>query len=238
MIFPLRNSIPSIHRPVMSRGIMIATAGVFLLTQFLSPREFVRLIGELGLVPATAPGFSSLPHFVTYTFLHSGWWHIISNLWMFWIFADNVEDVMGPWRFLLFYIACGVCAGVAHVVADAGSRIPVVGASGAISGVLGAYFLLYPHARVTTLVFFLIIRLPAALYLGFWFLFQLWFATREGAAGIAWWAHLGGFAAGMALLPLFRTNRPLPAELPRPEAPPPPGDPKDPWVRFRSKQKK
>ncbi len=235
MILPLRDSIPSIHRPYMSWSLIALTSAVFLFQASLPAGENLALIHAFGLVPSSVGSLKGLESFLTYAFLHSGWWHTISNMWIFWIFADNVEDVMGPWRFLLFYLLCGVIAGIAHAAANAGSPIPVVGASGAVSGVLGAYFLLYPHARVTTFVFFLIVRLPAAVYLGGWFLLQLFSAFGDGSGGIAWWAHLGGFVAGMALLPLFRTNRPLPAVLPRPAAPPPPDDPKDPWARFRSK---
>ncbi|SBV91823.1 Rhomboid family protein [uncultured delta proteobacterium] len=235
MILPLRDSIPCIHRPYMTWAILAVTSAVYLFQAMLPPREFMEVVVEFGLIPAAVAGLDGLGGFVTYTFLHSGWWHAISNMWILWIFADNVEDVMGPWRFLIFYVLCGVIAGIAHVVANAGTPIPVVGASGAISGVLGAYFLLYPHARVTTFVFFFILRLPAALYLGGWFALQLFSAFREGGSGIAWWAHLGGFVAGLVLLPLFRVNRAIPATIPEPEAPPPPDDPKDPWARYRSK---
>ncbi|MCC8194808.1 MAG: rhomboid family intramembrane serine protease [Deltaproteobacteria bacterium] len=235
MILPIRDSIPSIHRPYMSWCILAVTAAVFLFQVSLPPRDFINLIFEYGLIPMAVGDAEGLGGFVTYTFLHTGWWHVLTNLWMFWIFADNVEDVTGPWRFLAFYLLCGVVAGVAHCIADSDSPVPVVGASGALSGVLGAYFLLYPHARITTLVFLLILRLPAALYLGGWFLFQLFSAFHEGMDGIAWWAHPGGFIAGIALLPLFRINRPLPSAIPGPEAPPPPDDPNDPWARYRSK---
>lgn len=235
MFFPLRDSIPAMHRPFMSWAVIVATAAAFLWQQSLPPSAFRDIIYHFGLTPAATPSAASLLHAVTYTFLHSGWWHLIANMWMFWIFADNVEDVMGPWRFAAFYFVCGALAGFAHVVANPASPVPVVGASGAVSGVLGAYFLLYPHARVTTFVFFFIIRLPAALYLGAWFVLQLWSGIGGGATSIAWWAHLGGFVAGMLLVPLFRTNRPLPAVLPQAQEPPPQDDPKDPWKRFRSK---
>lgn len=235
MIFPLRDSIPRLHRPYATWSLMLVTGVIFLFQADLAPGEFMRLVRDFGLVPANVAKLDALSGFVTYTFLHSSWWHALSNLWIFWIFADNVEDVMGPLRFLLFYIVCGIVAGFAHVVADAGSPIPVVGASGAVSGILGAYFLLYPHAKVTTFVFLLILRLPAAVYLGGWFFFQLWSALQQGNAGIAWWAHLGGFVAGMVLVPLFRTNRAIPAHIPQPEAPPPADDPGDPWARYRSK---
>ncbi|CAK7041289.1 MAG: hypothetical protein DELT_00794 [Desulfovibrio sp.] len=236
MILPLTDSIPSIRRPHAAWGIIAVTAVVFLYQKSLGDPGFTVSVFEFGLVPQRAMSCERLSGLLTYMLLHGGWWHAISNLWMFWIFADNVEDVMGPWRFTIFYVLCGIIAGLAHCFVYPESGVPVVGASGAISGVLGAYFLLYPHARVTTLVFFLILRLPAALYLGGWFLLQLFSALGEGGSGIAWWAHLGGFVAGMLLLPLFRTNRPVPHALQRATPPPPPDDPADPWAKYRSKK--
>ena len=240
MILPLKDSIPSIHRPWAAWGIMFVTALIFVYQAFLPPREFVRTALQYGLVPAMVPfdpegGLSGITGFITYMFLHTSWWHAISNLWAFWIFSDNIEDVMGPWRFLAFYLICGILAGIAHVVANPDGTIPVVGASGAISGVLGAYFLLYPRARVLTFVFFLILRLPATVYLGGWFLLQLVAGLQGGSDAVAWWAHLGGFIAGMALMPLFRTNRPVPAILPEIPQQQPEFDPEDPWARLRSK---
>lgn len=235
MILPLYDSIPAVRRPYAAWAIMALTAGAFLLQKSGGDRVFAQSVFELGLVPGRAARFEEVWRFLSYTLLHGGWWHAISNLWIFWIFADNVEDVMGPWRFLIFYTACGVIAGVTHCFIYPGSNVPVVGASGAISGILGAYFLLYPHARVTTLVFFMILRLPAAVYLGGWFLLQLYSAVTERSAGIAWWAHLGGFLAGLVLLPLFKKNRPVPSVLRRAAPPPPPDDPGDPWAKYRSK---
>jgi membrane associated rhomboid family serine protease len=233
MILPLNDSIPSIHKPYAAWGVIIATAAVFLLQKSGGDAGLAWSVLAYGLTPKAT--FNEPLHFLTYTLLHGGWWHAISNMWIFWIFADNVEDVMGPWRFLAFYAICGVIAGVTHSFVYPQSGVPVVGASGAISGVLGAYFLLYPHARITTLVFFIILRLPAAVYLGGWFLLQLVSGLTERSAGIAWWAHLGGFVAGLILLPLFRKNRPVPAVLRRASPPPPPDDPKDPWTKYRSK---
>lgn len=138
--------------------------------------------------------------FLTSIFVHGGIMHILSNMWMLYIFGDNVEDWLGHGWFVLFYVACGVAAGVTHVVFNLGSTMPVVGASGAIAGVMGAYLVLYPRARVVTAIpifFFLYFaELPAFLFLGFWFLLQI-FGTGAGAASsVAWWAHIGGFIAG------------------------------------------
>jgi len=149
-------------------------------------------------------------------FIHAGWFHLISNMWILFIFADNVEDRMGSASFLLFYLLSGIAAALLQVFFFPDSAIPVVGASGAIAGVLGAYILLYPTARVVTLlpllIFFTIVNIPAVLYLGFWFISQLFsgLASVGGAGGgVAWWAHIGGFLIGLLLSPLFR-HRPAP----------------------------
>jgi membrane associated rhomboid family serine protease len=139
-------------------------------------------------------------------FMHGGWMHIIGNMWSLWIFGDNVEDRMGRGGFLLFYLLSGLAAGAVHIVTNPGSTVPTVGASGAIAGVMGAYLLLFPHSSVVTMVpvfFFLqVIEVPAILFLGFWFLSQLFSGTLAlavagtQAGGVAWWAHIGGFVVG------------------------------------------
>jgi membrane associated rhomboid family serine protease len=150
-------------------------------------------------------------------FIHGGWLHIIGNMWFLWIFGDNVEDRLGHLRFLIFYLLSGIGAALFYVLLKPGSVLPALGASGAISGVMGAYILLYPRARVLTLVpvFFLplLVEIPAVFFVGVWFLFQflagtLSLATPRVEGGVAWWAHIGGFVLGMALLPLFtRSSR-------------------------------
>ena len=218
-------------------SILILAICVLLFQTTLPAREVMAFTLEFGLIPSRVFCLDGLYGVITYIFLHSGWWHAITNMWMFWIFADNVEDIMGPWRFLIFYLACGFVAGVAHVVANATSPIPVVGASGAVSGVLGAYFLLYPHAKILTFVFLFILRIPAALYLGGWFLLQLFSAFGEGTDSIAWWTHLGGFIAGMLLMPLFRDKkRGKPGERIGRVERSLPDAPDDPWARYRSKR--
>jgi membrane associated rhomboid family serine protease len=148
-------------------------------------------------------------------FLHGNLFHLISNMWMLWIFGDNVEDCMGHGRYLVFFLLCGIASVAAQTISSPGSMIPMIGASGAISGVLGAYFLTYPQARVLTLVpivfFIYLIELPAYFFLGFWFVMQFiqgslhsLNSTTEGTGGIAFWAHVGGFVAGVLLLGLFR----------------------------------
>jgi membrane associated rhomboid family serine protease len=146
----------------------------------------------------------------TSMFMHGGWLHIVGNMWFLWIFGDNVEDAMGPVKFLIFYLVCGVAAAMAQVLSSPGSAIPMVGASGAIAGVLGAYILLYPHARVRCLwVLFILVTfvyVPAWLILGLWFVSQFFIPGQ----GVAWMAHVGGFVAGFALVRLFVARRPPP----------------------------
>ena len=153
-------------------------------------------------------------------FLHASWLHIIGNMWVLWIFGDNIEDYLGHFTYLLFYLLCGLAAAIAHILLNAGSNVPTVGASGAIAGVMGAYFLLYPKARVLTLVplivFFTFWWLPAWIVLGYWFLLQFLSGTATSIAysnpnsgGVAFWAHVGGFAAGLLLIKVMprRTQR-------------------------------
>ena len=164
-----------------------------------------RLPPELAVVPAWATVFTSM-------FLHGGWMHLIGNMLYLWIFADNVEDRFGHARFIVFYALCGVAAALAQALPDPGSQVPMVGASGAISGVLGAYLLMFPRAHVLVLLplgpLTQLVRLPALLVLGLWFALQL--LSEMGAdegAGVAFRAHIGGFVAGLALMPLFRAGR-------------------------------
>lgn len=180
---------------------------------------------EYGVVPARiagqwragARGWSELAPVLTAMFLHGGWLHLVLNLWFLWIFGDNVEDRIGHSRYLVLYLAAGTAATLAHVIANPTSTLPTVGASGAIAGVLGAYFLAYPRARVTTLipifVFIHVAVLPAWVVLGMWFALQflsgaLSLATTQASAGgVAWWAHIGGFAAGFLLMPVLMIGR-------------------------------
>jgi membrane associated rhomboid family serine protease len=187
------------------------------------PQESIQQVFYLfGLVPArfTHPGWAASLDFpvddywplLTHQFLHSGWLHIIGNMWTLWIFGDNVEDRMGPLRFAIFYLTCGVLAGLTHLLTQPHSTVPTVGASGAISGVLGAYLLLFPTARLVVLfpVLFLplFFEVPAVLYLGMWFFIQFFggamaLAGPAHVGGIAWWAHIGGFVTGLLLCALF-----------------------------------
>ena len=146
--------------------------------------------------------------------MHGGWLHLLGNCWFLWIFADNVEDRLGHIRFLLFYLLCGLGAGILHFLFNAGSLLPAVGASGAISGILGAYFVLFPYSRVLTVIpiffFWRIVELPAFVFLGLWFIFQFFSGLlsigSSFAGGVAWWAHVGGFIIGILLLKFFLRN--------------------------------
>ncbi|NUQ65960.1 MAG: rhomboid family intramembrane serine protease [Pirellulales bacterium] len=159
---------------------------------------------------------------LTCMFLHGGWLHLIGNMWFFWIFGNNVEDRLGHVAFLLFYLAGGLIATVSHWFVDPSSTIPVIGASGAVAAILGAYAITWPWARVHTLVFLFIfitmIDVPALLVLGFWFVGQLWSSLQGNEAGVAWWAHIGGFVAGAATMPLVGS---LVGPEVRPRRPPP-----------------
>lgn len=224
-MLPLRDNIPRRYSPYAVRVIIGINTLFFLYTLTLSERGFIRLIHILGMVPARFfhpawadwagyPDIGFLP-FLTHMFLHSGFFHFVINMWILWVFADNIEDVTGPIRFVLFYLLCGLGALGGHLLFNADSTLPVVGASGAIAGVMGAYLLLYPQAQVLTLIpifiFPFFVNLPAIVFLVLWFMIQVFSGLMAslqsgGAGGVAWWAHAFGFLAGMVLLPLFKNN--------------------------------
>ena len=222
-MFPLRDTIPHRSRPVVTVLLILANVAAFLYELGLEPAALEQLIYLNGIVPRryVDPEWASAVHmgsaepwpFLTSMFLHGSWFHLISNVWMLWIFGDNVEDRLGPVRYLALYLATGLAAGLLHLVTNSASTVPTIGASGAIAGVMGAYFVSFPGARVLTLVppIFLI-QLPAVVFLGFWFVSQvLSGASAAGGAeagGVAWWAHVGGFAAGVALLFVLVRGRP------------------------------
>ena len=187
-------------------------------------QAYVALVTQLGLVPTalTSPTqWMQMPipaplTLLTSMFVHGDLFHLGSNMLYLWVFADNVEDAIGSVRFLAFYLLCGLSAAGAQVVLMPESAVPMIGASGAISGILGAYMLLYPAARVLTLVFLVVfirvIYLPSIILLGLWFLVQVWSASGPGTAGVAWYAHIGGFVAGVLFVRVFakRARRRLP----------------------------
>jgi membrane associated rhomboid family serine protease len=217
-MIPLHDDNPTELRPWLTGSLIAVCVAVFLWQLSLGPAQ-ERAILALGVIPAVlfdlrqlAPGLALVPPeatLITSMFLHGGWMHIIGNMLYLWIFGNNVEDAMGHLRFIVFYAVCGLAAAFAQALPNPDSTIPMIGASGAISGVLGAYLLLYPHARVLVgipLGFILhTMTLKAGWVLGFWFLLQSINAlTAGGSPGVAWHAHLGGFVAGLLLVPLFR----------------------------------
>jgi membrane associated rhomboid family serine protease len=164
-----------------------------------------------GIVPARFEFFTLFSSM----FLHAGWLHLIGNMWFLWIYGDNVEDILGKGRYLLLYLLCGAAAGLAHVVTNFGSPVPTIGASGAVAGVMGAYLLKFPHSRIVTLIpffYFFTVEIPAVVILLYWLLIQIFsgvatagqMASSEG--GVAWFAHVGGFLAGMVLISIMRTH--------------------------------
>ena len=223
-MIPIRDNIPSKRFPIVTILIIILTIVVFLFELSLgeSREAFIR---TFGLTPAQLQsdanhheyGWVVIP-FITTIFLHGGWLHLLGNMLYLWIFGDNVEDKLGHGRFFVFYLLCGITGSVLHATMNPESPIPTIGASGAIAGVLGSYFLLFPKSKVVTLVpiflFFTFVEIPAGLFLGFWFLMQFLYGTLSFAnetsvntGGVAWWAHVGGFASGMILVFPFRKYR-------------------------------
>lgn len=209
-MIPLRDVIPSRTTPYVTIGLIILNVLAFLYEVSLPESALEGLVRVYGVVPAEL----SWPALVASMFLHGGWLHIAGNMLCLWLFGDNVEDRLGHGRFLIFYLLCGVAAAMTHVALNTLSVTPTIGASGAISGVMGAYFVLYPHSRILTLVpiFFVVdlIEVPAVFFLGLWFLLQLFYGLGQitmapyDAGGIAFWAHTAGFATGAGGVFAFR----------------------------------
>lgn len=215
-MFPLRDTVQARSLPLMNWTLIAVNVLVFVL--LLSEPRAELWIARYGLTPAqlfsTPTAWLTI---VTSMFLHGGLFHLISNMWALYIFGDNIEDRMGPGRFLIFYLLCGGVAAIVHVWMNPGSTIPTVGASGAISGVMGAYLVLFPYSRVITLIPFFffpyLFEVPALFFIGLWFGGQLMNALVTSAlappdvGGVAWWAHVGGFVAGIVLVRLFVVRR-------------------------------
>ena len=213
-MIPLRDIIPSRTVPFVTVTIILLNAAAWIFEISLSQRELEQFVRLYGVVPAA---FSPVT-LVTSMFLHGGWLHIIGNMWWLWIFGDNVEDTFGHGRFIIFYFLCGITAALGQIVMDPTSMTPTIGASGAIAGVMGAYFVLYPRSRVLTLVpifFFInVYEVPAIFLLGFWFLLQLvnagavaTTAGTTGGGGVAFAAHVAGFVVGVLGVFVFRKQR-------------------------------
>jgi membrane associated rhomboid family serine protease len=229
-MIPLRDNIPSSTFPAATLSIIVINVLVFLYELSLGS-HLEGLLDSFAVIPAnyTDP---QIGHFYTASqklfaffssmFLHGGWLHLLGNMWTLWIFGDNVEDRLGRTKYVSLYLAGGIAAALMHIIANAGSQVPTIGASGAIAAVMGAYFRFYPFARVETLVppFFFgpTFVLPAVLFLGFWFLLQFFSgamslgARGHGFSGVAWWAHVGGFAFGF-LICLFARRERIPPRI-------------------------
>ncbi len=216
-MIPIRDIIPSKNYPVVNNAV-IGLNVVIYLVQMSQGVNLNRFIYFYGLVPArySAPHISSyftttqqiLP-VLSFMFLHGGFWHLLGNMWSLYIFGDNVEDRLGHFRYLLFYLLCGIASGLVHLLFNVNSNVPTIGASGAIAGVMGAYLILHPNSKILTLIPIIFIpwfvEIPAFFFLGFWFVMQ--FINAAGSTGsvggIAWWAHIGGFIFGIVFLKAF-----------------------------------
>jgi membrane associated rhomboid family serine protease len=212
-VIPLRDVIPSKTFPFITITIIVINALAWFVELSQDPRELNRFLYVYGLVP----GDFHAATLVTSMFLHGSWSHVIGNMWYLWIFGDNVEDRCGHGRFVVFYLLCGFAAGAGQILMNAESLVPTIGASGAIAGMMGAYFVLYPRSRVLTFVpfpLFNVIEVPATFLLGFWFLMQLFNAgavaatAQAGGGGVAFAAHVVGFIAGLGGIFVFRKREP------------------------------
>ena len=216
-MIPIRDAIRSKTFPVVNVLIIVANCLAFLWQLSLGPQLREALL-FYGIVPVrySDPSlsiqfslFEQVFPFFTSMFLHGGFLHILGNMWFLYIFGDNIEDRLGHIRYLIFYLLCGIAAGVIHLYTNWESNLPTIGASGAISGIMGAYLLLYPRSRILTLIpifFFLqFVEIPAFIFLGYWLLIQILSAsfTPKNVGGIAWWAHIGGFVVGLVFIKLF-----------------------------------
>jgi membrane associated rhomboid family serine protease len=216
-MIPIRDTIPSKNYPVVNHTI-IGINVVLYLFEMSQGADLNRFIYIYGLVPARysvpqiASYFSTFQQFfslLSFMFLHGGFFHLLGNMWFLYIFGDNIEDRLGPFRYIAFYLLCGITSGLSHLVLNLHSNMPTIGASGAVAGVMGAYLILHPHAKILTLIPIIIIpwfiEIPAFFFLGLWFVLQFLNATgtHGGAGGIAWWAHIGGFVFGIVFLKIL-----------------------------------
>ena len=222
MFIPLKDLNPRRSYPIVNTTLILLNVLVFLYQYTLPPYAFKAFMIANATVPARFPAWLSghasfevafLP-LVTSMFLHSGIMHIAGNMLFLWIFGDNVEDFYGHFTYLVFYLVCGIGSGLLHVLFNLNSAVPALGASGAISGVMGAYALLYPRSRILTLVFIFLVPIPAVIILGYWFILQFLSAFSSlgavASGGVAWWAHVGGFLLGMLITSMARGGQPAP----------------------------
>jgi membrane associated rhomboid family serine protease len=221
-MFPLKDDNPTTITPFVTFALIAINVLIFVYQFFLlEPRSSEIFFYQFGAIPAVVIGQQSLPANIgaippilsvfTSMFLHGGFMHLIGNMWFLWIFGNNIEEAMGHLRFIIFYLICGIIASWSHIASDPSSVLPSIGASGAIGGVMGAYIMLYPRARVWTFIFLFffikVLSLPAGIILGYWFVIQLLSGSMAGGqagGGVAFWAHIGGFLAGVLLVGLFK----------------------------------
>jgi membrane associated rhomboid family serine protease len=224
-MIPLKSEEPRRSAPFITILLIALNFFVFFFQLSLPPKAENALVANMGVVPVRAKqmlahpvgriGPTAVP-LVTSMFLHGGWLHILGNMLFLWVFGGNVEDRLGHLRYLAFYFVCGVGSAIVHILVNWGSKVPTIGASGAISGIMGAYIVLFPRTRVLTLVpliiFFFTIRLPALLMIGYWFAIQFLSGVsslgESDQGGVAWWAHIGGFLLGAFLVWGLRESRP------------------------------
>jgi membrane associated rhomboid family serine protease len=222
-MFPLKSTVPTRHEPFATWALIAINCVVFLLQAGMDDGQLSAFVDRFALIPARyfdgarADPFSPAVHLplITNAFLHGGWMHLILNMWTLWLFGPAIEDRLGPFMYLLFYLVCAVLASLTYAILDPNSTIPALGASGAIAGVLGSYTIMFPWSHVIVLVPVLFLplffTLPAIVFTGLWFVAQLLSGTAQlfvghESGGIAWWAHVGGFVAGMLLSPIMRRS--------------------------------
>ena len=211
-MIPLRDTQPSYSTPVVTIGIIVINVLVFLYQVSLNDYELNHFIQRFAIIPDRL----QYGDILTAMFMHGGWMHLIGNMWFLWIYGDNVEDVLGHGKYLAFYLLCGFAAGLVHVYLAPYSRVPTLGASGAIAGVMGAYLIKFPHSKIITLVplfiFLTTMEIPAVIMLIYWFVIQVFSGvgsigySNVSKGGVAWFAHIGGFLAGMFLIWVMGTR--------------------------------
>ena len=223
-MIPLRDENPSSTVPFVNTALILVNISVFIHQNFLLPGGAEPLFSRLGCIPyefthfvdINPPALVPIPlTILTAMFMHGGWIHLLSNMLYLWIFGDNIEDTLGHFKYLIFYIVCGAAASLFHIFTNLNSQIPTIGASGAIAGVMGAYMFLFPRARIRTLlilvIFIQVVRIPAIIMLGYWILIQVLSGFAEfgsgTGSGIAWFAHIGGFIAGFFLIVVMKKGR-------------------------------
>jgi membrane associated rhomboid family serine protease len=198
----------TILKPIVNWALIAICVVVFLFQLTLSPSQLEAFFFQYGAVPADITEFRNLPSLLTSMFLHGGWGHLLGNMLFLYVFGDNIEDAMGHVSYLLFYLLCGIAAALTQILLSPDSGIPMIGASGAISGVMGAYLVLFPQGKVRAIVFYVLMLVPAWIVIGVWFVFQLvgGYSSLRGpdVGGVAFWAHVGGFIAGAILVWVFR----------------------------------